>query len=362
MKLMFFYSSMLAGGAERMISALANYYAQHNIDITVAVMDHRPSFYQLDPRIQFMNLYRLNKSKNRLQALRNGLKIIRITRRAFKEIEPECVVCFGTNYLLYAVIARFFLNIKIIGSERNNPNRNHYNFWDRVRKFVALFADGFIFQTNGAKNYYPKTVQANSVIVPNGVFIDKSADLVGYNDRIPNSICAVGRLHYQKGYDILLEAFSMFSQHHPAYTLKIFGEGNERERLQDLITTLGLEGKVILAGRITNVIETLSQMQIYILSSRFEGMPNALMEGMAVGCACISTDCDFGPRELIRDGENGLMVPAEQPALLARAMEKLAADPVLCEKLSRNAVNIRTTHSIENIAEKYLSYIAQIVG
>ena len=362
MNIMFLHSSMQAGGAERMISALANHYAEQGIEVSIAVIDDLPSFYPLHPKVQLLNLWKFQKSGNIWQALKNNLTLISRTRQTFKEIHPDCIICFGINSLVHALVANIFLQFKVIGSERNNPGYDNKGFWNSMKRIATPFADGYIFQTIGARKYYPRIVQKNSEVIPNGIYIENMlADIVPLGERIPDSICAVGRLHYQKDYDNLLNAFAGFLKNFPSYTLVIFGEGGERGRLEKLIHDLELQAKVILAGRISNIAEEISQRKIYILSSRFEGMPNALMEGMACGCACISTDCDYGPRELISDGENGLLVPIEDPAALAAAMQKLATDSDLLEKIARNAVNIRQTHSIEQVADSYLEYIKTII-
>lgn len=363
MKIIFLYSSMRAGGAERMISGLANYYAQKNIEVSIAVIDDLPSFYPLDPKVELISLGGYNKSCGVWQAVKNNIRLILATRLTFKTLQPDCAVCFGINNLLYGLIARGFLNIKVIGSERNNPNYSGTGYWETMKKIAAPWADGFVFQTTGAKMYYPQSVQKKSEIIPNGIFIDDlSINIVPLSERIPDSICAVGRLHRQKGFDFLIRAFAKFSAANPSYTLTIYGEGIERGKLEDIINDLGLSGRVILAGKITNILEEIAKNKIYVLSSRYEGMPNALIEGMACGCACISTACDFGPSDLIIDGVNGLLVPVDDLDAMVSALQRLALDYALCEKIAKNAVNIRNTHSMEQIAEQYLAYILKTVG
>lgn len=361
MKIMFLYASMGAGGAERMISALANYYARKDMEVSIAVIDNHPSFYPLHPKVQLLNLHELQRSRNIKEAIKNNIRLVKVIRRSFKEVRPDCVVCFGINYLLYALMARCCLNIKVVGSERNNPYYNESGFWYRMKKIVSPWADGYIFQTNGARLYYPQSVRRKSRVIPNGIFIDSTAGIVPLTERVKNSICAVGRLHRQKGFDLLIRAFSIFEPTNPGYKLTIYGEGSERSNLADLIDELDLGQKVELAGNISNVQDEIARQQIYILSSRYEGMPNALMEAMACGCACIAADCDFGPGELIEHGENGLLVPVLDIKAMAASMQQLAQDPVLLEKIAQKAVNIRATHSIDNIAEKYLAYLADIV-
>lgn len=122
-------------------------------------------------------------------------------RRAFKEVRTNCVVCFGINYLVYALIAKIFLNIKLIGSERSNPKYSDNEFWHKMGKIASPFADGFIFQTNGAEEYYPKIVQKKSAVIPNGIIVGNlPADTALLSKRIPNSICAVGNLSYLKDF------------------------------------------------------------------------------------------------------------------------------------------------------------------
>lgn len=352
---------MWAGGAERMISSLANYYAeQEEIEVIIGVLDKNPSFYRLHPNVELLNLYELHQSKNIWQSIKNTIIIIIRTRQAFKDWCPDYVICFSIKQLVFALVAKSFLKIKIIGSERNNPNHYHDPFWNSMKKVATPFADGFIFQTEGAREYYPQRVQQKSAVIPNGILVDNfPTTILPPSERIPGSICAVGRLHEQKDYHTLINAFAVFVQTHPLYSLTIYGEGIERERLEQLIKKLKLEDKVILAGRIQNVIQEISKRKIYVLSSKFEGMPNTLMEGMACGCACISTDCNYGPRDLIVDGENGILVPVGDIDAMAAAMHKLASNKELLNKISYNASNIRNTHSMDGIGERYLEFLTK---
>lgn len=363
MKIMFFYSSMMAGGAERMISALANCYAKQEIEVSIAVINNNFSFYPLNPQVSLLKIGDSKNSQNLYQAIKNNLEIILSTRQALKEVKPDCVICFGINYVVYSLVAKIFLNIKVIGSERSNPYSSPKGFWDNIKKFVSPLADGYIFQTNGAKRYYPRSVQKKCEVIQNGILIDSlPADIVPLNERIQNSICAVGRLAAVKDFDKLIFAFAQFLKMHPSYTLTIYGEGEDRGKLEELINNLHLYEKVFLAGRISNILEEVSKREIFILSSRYEGMPNALIEGLACGCGCIATDCDFGPSELIQDGKNGLLVPVGDIDAMTSAMQKLASNRPLLEKIAKNALNIRNTHSMEKIAKRYLDYIIRTVG
>jgi len=361
LKIMFYYASMHLGGAERIIATLANNFVARGDEVAVMVNDSLPTGYPLDRRVRFINQNAESDSHGMLDAIRHNLRRVILTRKYFREIRPDVVLCFAINNLTFTVLARPGLGIKAIGSDRNNPNYSEYGVWDKVRNHIAPRAEGFIFQTQAARNYYPHSVQERSVVIPNGIAPEElSAQVDPLDQRIPGSICAVGRLEQQKGFDTLIRAFAIFLEKNPGYTLTIFGEGTERQKLEAMIAGLGLTSQVILAGRISNVFEELSRREIFVLSSRFEGMPNALMEGMACGCACISTDCDFGPGELIQDGLNGLLIPVDDQAAMAAAMERLARDTVFAQNLAQNALKIRETHSMENMAGRFYDYITAI--
>lgn len=362
MKIMFYYASMHLGGAERMIATLANNFAARGDEVAVMVNDSLPTGYPLDGRVRFINQNAESDSHGVVDALRYNLRRVSLTRKYFREIRPDVVLCFAINNLTFTVLARPGLGIKAIGSDRNNPTYSEYGFWEKLRNHIAPQAEGFIFQTQAARSYYPHRVQERSVVIPNGIAPEElCAQVAPLDQRIKGSISAVGRLEEQKGFDTLIRAFALFRRNNPGYTLTIFGEGSERPKLEGMIAALGLTGQVILAGRISNVFEELSRREIFVLSSRFEGMPNALMEGLACGCACISTDCDYGPNELIQDGLNGLLIPVDDEAALAAAMERLARDPDFAQTLAKNALQIRETHSMENIAQRFYDYITATV-
>lgn len=359
MKIMFYYYSINnIGGAERVISYLANNFVERGDEISIMVTDHLPPRYPLDKRVKLINLNAESASTGLGDAVKNNLQRARITRKYLRKLSPDVVVCFGISGLTAAYLAKPFLGIKIIGSERNNPKYIDDGIWKYLKKWVSPLAHGFIFQTDKARMHYPQSVQKKSVVISNGIYIDDTnIGVLSLNQRIPDSICAVGRLNEQKGFDTLIHAFSKFVVTRPSYTLTIYGEGSERSNLEALISLLGLNEKVNLVGKIDNVLEEISRRQIFVLSSRYEGMPNALIEAMACGCACISTDCDYGPSELIKEGEDGLLVAVGDAGAMAGAMERIAEDPVFAEKLAQNAKKIRDTNSLNKIADSYYEYI-----
>ena len=241
--------------------------------------------------------------------------------------------------------------------------RNLGRFEQAQRDLALPRVNGFIFQTERVSLCYSEKLRQIGTVIHNGVFPEILPEKpCKFEDRKHTNICAVGRLSEQKGYDILLQAFADFRKCHPAHHLHIYGEGNLRQTIEQQINQLNLQEAVTLHGSVPNVMFQVQNAGMFVLPSRFEGMPNALMEAMACGLPCIAADCDFGPAELIENGKNGLLVPVEDPTALAEAMSKLADDKTLAQTLSKNAYNIRVTHNGERIAQQYYDYIVSVVN
>ena len=175
-------------------------------------------------------------------------------------------------------------------------------------------------------------------------------------------IVATGRLAGTKRYDLILDAFASVRDVDPDFRLRIFGDGPEEAKIKEKIGLLGLEGSAFVMGLTKDVAGVLLSSRIFVLASDFEGMPNGLIEAMACGCACVSTDCDFGPSELIVNRENGLLVPKGDAGAIASALKELIADPDLASSCAKSAQKIRDTHSLEKIADRYYEYACGITG
>ncbi|MDR3541186.1 MAG: glycosyltransferase [Desulfosporosinus sp.] len=360
---MFYYGSLQQGGAERVIASLANNFSQRGAVVSILLLDDKPSLHRLDERINYLNLCANAVSRNLTGAIINNLRRIGRTRTAFKTSRPDVVVCFGINNLVFAVLSKAFLGIKIIGSERSNPYRSgESSFWRKMKRIMSPQADGYIFSTEGAKGYYPVKTQKKSAVIPNGVFADTMPRRVPLlRERRQQTICSTGRLESGKGFDTLIKAFAIFHEILPDYTLHIYGEGTQQLQLEQLIAAKGLQNHAFLEGYATDVPAILCSHTMFAFTSRHEGMPNGLIEALACGLPCVVTNCDFGPADLINTGENGLLVPVDDEKAVAEAMKRIAFDQKLAEKLSRNALKIRETHSMEEISQRFYDYITSKV-
>ncbi|MBP1762977.1 MAG: glycosyl transferase, group 1 [Firmicutes bacterium] len=362
MHIMFYYGTLQQGGAERVISSLANDFVKRGAEVSILVVDEKPSLYSLDARIHFINLSANAHSKTLFAAIKNNLRRISLTCEVFKGSRPDIVVCFGINNLAFALAAKRCLPIKIVGSERSNPFRSEESFfWKTMKKLLSPYADGYIFSTEGAKSYYPAKTRNKSAVIPNGIFADTMPETVPEpRKRRPRTICATGRLEAVKGFDTLINAFARFHESFPDHTLHIYGEGGQQVVLEKLIREKGLEKHAFLEGYAVDVPAALCRHTMFAFASRHEGMPNSMIEALACGLPCVATDCDFGPSELIRDGQNGLLVPVDDVAAMADAMKRIASDELLAKKLSQNALKIRETHSMEKISKRFYEYIIRV--
>lgn len=364
MKIAFLFGSMARGGAERVIASLANTYCKWGDDVSIITLDNAPSGYPLDERIEHIHLDVAGKSRNPIEALIRNFKMIHSLRKIMLKNQFDVVVSFALRqaiFLQYAVpCGRKF---KIIASERANPLQRKLSRIEQMQYDLFLpKLDGFIFQTERVSHCYPEKVRKIGTVIHNGIFPEiLPAEKIAYQDRRHKDICAVGRLSYEKGFDVLLQAFAVFKQTHPEHHLHIYGEGDLRPVIEAQIEQLNLDKSITLHGSVPNVMFKVADMGMFILPSRSEGMPNALMESMACGLPCIAADCDFGPRELLENGQNGLLVPVEDPAALAEAMNQIADNEELAANMSENARDIRNTHDGTIIARKYYDFIMSVI-
>lgn len=357
MRIMFCLGSMNNGGAERVVSNLSNELSKkHDVSITITSSDK--SAYELNKNIK---LFHLDESKLKESVIKRTIKRIKKLRKIIKDEQADVIVSLLPEPSFRVLIAKTFLNQKVIVSVRNDPNVEYNNFFKKFMvKILYTKADGFIFQTEDAKKWFSKKIQKKSVIIPNPInekFICKP-----YIGERKKEIVTVGRLTKQKNQKLLIRAFTLISKKHPNYILKIYGDGNLKDELHSYISDLCLEDRIILMGKTDNVKEEIFKSGIFVLSSDYEGMPNALMEAMALGIPCISTDCPIGGSKfLIKNNENGILVPVNNAEKLADAMNKIIENRDFSRKLSFNANKICESLNPKIINKKWEDFIYKVI-
>ncbi len=358
MKICIIIPTLQCGGAERIASSLANDFVRKGISVAIITFDNNEPSYKLDAEIQTISIYMGKKS-----SIKNLIKRVVNLRKTLKKVKPDIILAFFIKTAIYALIARS-RKFKIIGLERSNPYYQTKGFILKLaEKMVLPLADGFVFLTPEAQEYYSPIIQQKSTIIPNGIFIENIVeDIIPFKERKLYEICAIGRLHPVKDYVTMIKAFKIFSDSHPLHILRIFGDGIERKKLESLVNDLNLNEKVIFMGQVENIGEYIYNSGMYILTSLSESWCNALMEALASGIPSIATDCDFGPRAMIKNEINGILVPVGDERAIAKAMCKIADDLHYAKSLSENAVKIRDTHNASRISSAYYNYIEKVLS
>ena len=240
---------------------------------------------------------------------------------------------------MISILASIGMDIPVIISERGDPKANN-GWFTRLRDFIYYFADGYVFQTSGAKQYFCNSIQKRSIVIKNPVVNEKIPEWS--RERQKNIIVNVARYELkQKRQDILIEAFAEIASKFPKVDLVLYGSGEDELRIKNVALSFGLTNRVILSGLTTKVYEKIKEAKLFVLSSDYEGIPNALIEAMSVGVPCISTDCSpGGAAELITNRTNGLLVEAGNVEALAQAMEYMLKNPDEAERMGNNAKSI----------------------
>ena len=355
-KIVFVIEQLYGGGAERVTAALMNEMcrsAQVHL-ITTYCYDHAKD-YPTDARIipHFCHA----QARSRAGKL---LRRIAFLRKTLAEIDPTCVISlagYGTNLLLETALTG--KRIPLILSERNDPARFPASKPARLLRTLSYqLCDGLVFQTGGAQAFFPEKLRRRSVIICNPLTGELPPRHEGPRDPRIVNFC---RLTPQKNLDLLIDAFADIAGEFPEMRLEIIGEGPERTHLEEKIRSLQLEDRIALPGYSERVFDQIRTASLFVSSSDYEGISNSMLEAIALGVPAICTDCPAGSaREVIRSGENGVLVPVGDRRALAGAMRHLLRDPQALETLSRNGCALRQEISAARIAEKWLDYIRRI--
>lgn len=347
----FVITRLTSGGAERVISVIANYFSNQNLNVKVIALRDHTVDYHLSESIQHVHLKRTRKGR--------FLAILERVFKLRKEIKnSDVVISFLWFINIYTIIASLFLNVKVIISDRSDPISELENIpkiGRFLRDFFYKFADKIVFQTEEAKSYYSSAIQRKSIIIPNPITPGLPERHKGKRKK---ELVAVCRLAPQKNLKMMIDSFALLHEKYPEYNLIIYGEGELEKEIKDYIIKLNLENNVFLPGFKKDVHERIVDSTMYLSSSNYEGISNSMLEALAMGLPSVVTDCPVGgARMFIKNNINGILVPVGDTKTFYHSMKKIIENPKFARKLSENATKIYDELNANKICEIWYGLI-----
>lgn len=364
MKIVVILPGLSMGGAERVAVSLSNWMAKNkNDEVYLINMGYDTKNFEFNEKLK---VYHKEYDTTNIKGFKpivliKKLKLkIKYILDILNSIKPD--VIFGMLYLpIYFVWLYKIKNkdVVLIGSERANPNIKNIPLSVKINaKICPMLCDNYIFQTERVKNMFSKKTKNKGVVIPNAVSNPYISEIE--ETKRSKVISNMGRLEDQKGQDVLIKAFNKVHQKYPEYKLIIYGEGSKEEELRKLITKLKLENNVILAGKTPKAILEINKSEIFVFTSRYEGMPNALLEAMACGLPCIATNCVAGPSEIIENGKNGILVEVDDIEQITQKIIYLIENKEIANKMGNEAKKVLINYSVDNIFTKYYNFFCEV--
>lgn len=368
MKILFFVSSLNAGGAERVATTLANAWAKQGNEVVLVptYLAHRTSFYHVDDDVTLTWLADVpgRALARKVPGLGKWLQI----RTLIRTTQPDVVVSFLTNVNVNVLIASMGMDVPIVVSERTNPvySQSAGKVLQLLRRLTYRRARCVVMQTHASVGPFKALVPGlrEVAVVPNPLPSSMPAPKLTNDSALPTypqasdssikHIVAMGRLVAIKQFDVLIDVFGQLASRHPQWCLTIWGDGPLRTSLQQQVEKNGLKGRIVLAGRTSDPWQALSRADIFVMTSRVEGFPNVLMEAMALGLPCVALDCPSGPAELTRNGKDARLLPLQQPDALVDALSDLMLDESARHMLGRQAAaSVRQRYGLDTILAQW---------
>jgi len=361
-------TSLGPGGAEKILALVANWWAERGHTVSLLTMaSSAEDRHALHAAVHRVALDMVGNSRNAAHGLCNNLRRIARLRGEIARTRPNAVVSFlsATNVLTLAATRR--LDVPVIVAERIDPRREPIStFWARTRRLLYPRADGIVVQTPEVRDWALRFVPPERVhVIPNPA-VSSNGDSRGSPPATPEwlrdagpRIFAVGRLTWQKGFDLLLRAFAACHTEHPEWSLVVLGEGEERGALLEQARRLGIASAVALPGYVDRAAVLLRRGDLFVLSSRYEGFPNALLDAMMCGLPVIATDCPSGPRQIVRNGVDGVLVEPDNVDALSAAMKRLMESPDLRRRLASRSVEVSERFSMPRVLHQWDTLLAR---
>ena len=361
-RIMFILPRMNSGGAERVVSILANHLC-NNYDVTLLVIVSNESFYPLDLHIRFISamfaLNRRNKVTRLMSLARNFFQAIYFIRTQVNTIKPHIVFSLLEETDIVTSLALMGMKNRVIhiSSERNDPCARSKIMQNILNK-VYQHCDYFVCQSESVAEYYSEIPERKKFVIPNPVDFSVYPERV--KEGIVKRIVGVGRLKPQKNFSLLIDSFALIASHHADVKLDIYGEGTLRESLQQKIHDLRLDDRITLRGASARVLEEIRDAAVFVMSSDFEGFPNVLVEAIAMGIPVITTDFPTGvAREIVTD-QAGLIVQCGDKRGMASAIDMLLSDNALRERIRQNGYRTIQRFECSQVVDTWDNFFKRI--
>lgn len=360
-------SSLARGGAEKVIVEMANYWAERNHNVTLITLDSSANdFFSVSRKVKRSGLDLLKKSGNLLAAVKNNfLRLFRL-RREIKRSQPEIIISFIDRMNILTLLASSGLGARTLVSERTATASHSIGIlWSALRRWIYPWADGIVLQTQEVlESFQAFEAQAKLFVIPNPISALKPAEQPELHD-VPlqkKILLAVGRLTEEKGFDLLIQAFSKIADDFTDWHLLILGDGPLLSDLKELVFQKKLTAQVSFLGEKKNLPDYYGKADIFVLPSRYEGFPNALLEAMASHLPVVSFDCPSGPRAIIENGVNGVLVPPQDTVALAFSLKALMQSEAERKKLSGQSAQVLDKFALPNVMGLWEAAIQTVRG
>lgn len=355
-KFVFYINSLIKAGAQRVIINLTESLLSKGHQVVIVTTTIYEPEYDLPKGAKriFPDITKEEMSNNRIVNFKRRFMKL---RNVWKMEKPDVIVSFIGKNNFMAILTAWGLHIPVVTSVRGEPRAEYYS---KVQEILAKTlmgkADGLVLQTPDAKAYFPKWIQKKAVILENPLnpeFIDEY-----YEGKRDNEIVSVGRIDSNKNQKLIVDAFHKIAEEMPDVKLVLYGSGEGKKELEEYVKNSPYKERIFLPGAVSDVKKRIQKAKLFVLSSNTEGMPNALMEALALGIPCVSTDCPCGgPRMLMEGKENGMLVSVGDAGAMAEAMKTILQDEKLWEKYSKNAYKITQSQHPDEINDKWEKYL-----
>ena len=362
-KIMCHINSMGKGGAERVMSNLMNMFVEDGIEIVLATEWQAEDEYEVSEKVRRIHVGLTPAEEN---ASRVNKLIVRWKRlrECIQKEQPDIVVAFSKNANYRAILASLGTSIPVVVSERSNPSFQYKGVIARIKgEVIYRLAAGNVFQTEYAKAFFSKGLQKKSTVIMNP--LNEKYLQCGQAQTRNKDIVSVGRLVRSKNQKMMIEAMKDIYKEYPEYVLKIYGDGSEdgvEQELQNMINTYSLQDHVKLMGNSDSLEKDIIDVSLFLLTSDYEGMPNSLLEAMAMGIPCIATDCPCGgSRYLIEKNDAGVLIPMGRVDVLTDKIKYAIEHTEEMQQMGARAQYVKEELHPEKIYGQWMEYLERII-